>query len=57
MKLKLAKKCICGVSSLSNKKNSICLVACVASAISTRKIISILTDKKAEIILTPTITF
>lgn len=38
-------------------KNSICLVACVASAISTRKIISILTDKKAEIILTPTITF
>jgi len=38
-------------------RNSICLVACVASAISTRKIISILMDRKVEIILVPTITF
>lgn len=38
-------------------KHSVCLVACVASAIATRKIISILNDKKAEIILVPTLTF
>ena len=40
-----------------NLKNSICLIGCVASAKSTRKIISILNEKKTEIILTPTLTF
>ena len=40
-----------------NLKNSFCLIGCIASAKSTRKIISILNEKKTEIILTPTLTF
>tara|TARA_Y100000590_G_scaffold439667_1_gene563996 strand:+ start:16448 stop:17647 length:1200 start_codon:yes stop_codon:yes gene_type:complete len=38
-------------------RKSICLIAPVASAIITRKLISVLEQKKAEIILTPTLTF
>jgi len=38
-------------------KNSLCMVGPVASAITTRKIVAILAEKKAEFILTPTLTF
>ena len=38
-------------------RKSICLVAPVASAITTRKLISVLKQKEAEIILVPTLTF
>ena len=38
-------------------KNSICLIAPVASAIITRRLVSILNNKHAEIILVPTLTF
>ncbi len=38
-------------------KGSVCLIGCVHSHVTTRKIISILTQKRAEIILLPTITF
>ena len=37
--------------------NSVCLVGPVFSAITVRKIVAILTEKKAEFVLTPTLTF
>ena len=38
-------------------KGSVCLIGCVHSHVTTRKIINILIQKRAEIILLPTITF
>ena len=41
----------------TNVENSICLIAPVASTLTCRKLVEVLKNKKAEVILLPTITF